>query len=125
MNNEKNINNNFNKEEFFQVYPPLTKIVNSSESNKFIKLFAKPIKRGILNKKSRNIQNQNNISRSLNKQNLELIEESLNESHKMFSSKNSFISNTIKNKENAIDTKTKFDNFSNLEFSNEKTWAII
>ena len=120
MNNEKNINNNFNKEEFFQVYPPLTKIVNSSESNKFIKLFAKPTKKAVQNKKSKNIQNQNSTFRSLNKHNLELIEESLNESHKVFSSKNSFFSNTIKNKENSVDTKTKFDNFSNFDFSNEE-----
>ena len=41
-----NNNNKFNKEEFFEVYPPSLKIINPTESNKFIKLFAKPIKRG-------------------------------------------------------------------------------
>ena len=43
MNNEETINNNINLEEFFQVYPPMKKI-NSIESNKFNKLFIKPVK---------------------------------------------------------------------------------
>ena len=123
MKNENNsINNNFNKEEFFQVYPPLVKIVNVTESNKFIKLFAKPIKRGLQGKKSSKNINQNNTFRSLNKHNLELIEESLNESRKVFSSKNSYMSSTLKNKDtNSADSKMKQnDNFSNFEFSNEE-----
>ena len=121
MNNENNINNKFNKDEFFQVYPPLIKIVNLEESNKFIKLFAKPVKRGMLGKKSGKIQNQKKSFSTLSKQNLELIEESLNESCRLFSSKNSSISNTLKNKENSVETKTKLDNLSsNFEFSNEE-----
>ena len=122
MINETNINNNFNKEEFFQVYPPLVKIVNVAESNKYIKLFGKPVKRGLQGKKSSKIMNQNNTFRSLNKHNLELIEESLNESRKLFSSKNSYVSSTLKNKDtNSADSKIRQnDNFSNFEFSNEE-----
>jgi len=117
-----NNNNKFNKEEFFEVYPPSLKIINPTESNKFIKLFAKPIKRGFQRKKTNIANNQNNSFGSSKKNNLELIEESLNETLRMFSSKNSF-ANTFKNKEkdtNSVDTKSKQNDISNLEYSNEE-----
>ena len=129
MSYEKNINKNFNKEEFFQVYPPLQKVnSNTNETNKFIKLFTKPVKRGSPKKKENNTSiKQNNTFRSMNKHNLELIEESLNESHKIFSSKNSFFSCTLKNKEtNSAEGDTKIrqiDNVSNIEFSNDDEYS--
>ena len=121
---ENNNNNKFKKEDFFQVYPPSVKIINPSESNKYIKLFAKPEKRGFRNKKI-NIQNiQNHSFGSSKKNNLELIEESLNETIKIFSSKNSFISksNTLKNKDKEKDTNSNDtkNNISNYEYSNEE-----
>ena len=123
MDNEDNINNNFNIEEFFQVYPPLKKI-NSLESNKFNKLFIKPVKRGLKNKRhspklSHNNSNQNHSFNSMKKFKLDLMEESLNESYKIFSEKNSYISSTIKNREtNSFDARSK--NIDNtFEFSND------
>ena len=103
MDNEENINNNFNIEEFFQVYPTLKKI-NSIESNKFNQLFIKPIKRGLKKKRnspklSHNISNQNHSFNTMKKFKLDLMEESLNESNKIFSEKNSYLSSTIKNRE--------------------------
>ena len=123
MDNEENINNNFNIEEFFQVYPTLKKI-NSIESNKFNQLFIKPIKRGLKKKRnspklSHNISNQNHSFNTMKKFKLDLMEESLNESNKIFSEKNSYLSSTIKNREtNSFDTKSKHvDN--TFEFSND------
>ena len=123
MDNEDNINNNLNIEEFFQVYPPIKKI-NSIESNKFNKLFIKPIKRGLKKKRnspklSYNNSNQNFSFNSVKKFKLELMDESLNESNKIFSEKNSYISSTIKNREsNSFDTRSKpIDN--TIEFSND------
>ena len=123
MDNEENINNILNIEEFFQVYPSLKKI-NSIESNKFNKLFIKPIKRGLKKnrdspKLSHNNSNQNHSFNSVKKFKLDLMEESLNESYKIFSEKNSYISSTIKNREtNSFDTRSKYAD-NNFEFPND------
>ena len=114
---DSNEPNNFNKEEFFQVYPPLINKPNPEESNKFQKLFEKPIKRGSQRNRLNYHHNQSAIE--LYKPNLELIEESFNESGKIFSSRNSFMSSTIKN--NSVSSKTKqIENNSNYEFQNEE-----
>ena len=123
MDNEENINNILNIEEFFQVYPSLKKI-NSIESNKFNKLFIKPIKRGLKKnrdspKLSHNNSNKNHSFNSVKKFKLDLMEESLNESYKIFSEKNSYISSTIKNREtNSFDTRSKYAD-NNFEFPND------
>ena len=127
MSKENNINNNCKKEGFFQVYPPLQKVVsNTNETHKFAKLFTKPIKRIVQKNQSNNpTLNQNSSYKSLNKHNLELIEESLFESNRIFSSKNSYyFSSTQKNNSNSAETKTKqIDATSNNEYSNDDDYS--
>ena len=116
---DKNSNNNFNKEEFFQIYPPLNKKPNPEESNKFIKLFVKPVKKGPKKKKPNISQfslQRNQSAMALYKSNLELIQESFNETNQFFSSRNSFLSSSLIN--NSMSSKTKQN--ENNEFSIEE-----
>ena len=128
MNKDNNINNNINKEDFYKVYPPLQKVVsNTNETHKYSKLFSKPIKRSVQQKKPNDptSNNNNNSFRGLNKYNLELIEESLFETKRLFSSKNSYnLSSTLKNNSNSAETKSKqMDGTSNNDNSNEDDYS--
>ena len=95
-------NNKINLKDFFDVYPPLVKIF-SEESNKFIKLFEEPKKRGVFSKqvnKEQKLSNSYHSSKSLPS-----IKESLDESVKNVSE----ISNKdLKDNERLNDTKKYF-----------------
>lgn len=90
------INTKINLKEFFDVYPPLNK-EHSEESNKFIKLFDEPLRRGTV---QRSIRLKKLKSTILPDKGLKAIKEKFNESINNISEKSDNSSNEKNNNDN-------------------------